>query len=173
MGNFAENLNLGNRVRSPLHFDWIPSKGNRGIAGKFFWGGKDSFSDIFPGVKYFFPVQNVHFGRPKTTNFSGFEKWEAKKKKERKREGEKKGFSSFCNFSTFHFQFYTFPFTIYRLFFSIFSPFPFFSLASPLSPLSPITPLKWNLPAVVYIFTHWFMISLYDQTRNLVAIFWR
>ena len=45
----------------------------------FFWGGKVIFPDFFPGVKCFFPVENFHFGRPKT-NFSGFEKWKEKKK---------------------------------------------------------------------------------------------
>ena len=59
-----------------------------------------------------FPVENFHFGRPKT-NFSGIEKWKAKKKKE--------VLSSFCNFSSFHFQFSNFPFSIFLLFCSIFS----------------------------------------------------
>ena len=81
---------------------------NRNI---FLMGAKSFFLIFFSGIKCFFPVENFHFGRPKT-NFSGFEKWEH---------------FSFCNFSTFHhvhFQFYTFPFTIY-LFFSIFTLFPF------------------------------------------------
>ena len=88
----------------------------RGVTGKFFWGAK-SFFLFFPGLKCFFPIENVHFGRPKT-NFSGFEKWGKKRKK--------KVLSLFCNFSTFHFQFYTFLFTVFLLFFSIFTPFPFF-----------------------------------------------
>ena len=78
----------------------------RGVRGKFFRGGKIIFPDFFPGVKCFFPVENFHSGRPKT-NFSGFEKWKAKKKV----------FFSFCNFSSFHFQFSTFPFPIFLLFF--------------------------------------------------------
>ena len=45
----------------------------------FFWGGKVIFPDFFPSVKCFFPVENCHFGRPKT-NFSDFEKWKEKKK---------------------------------------------------------------------------------------------
>ena len=40
------------------------------------------FLIFFPGVKCFFRVENFHFGRSKT-NFSGFEKWEAKKKKKK------------------------------------------------------------------------------------------
>ena len=93
-----------------------------GVTEKFFWGGKLIFPDFFHGVKCFFPVENFHFGSPKT-NLSGFEKWEAKKKKKKKK---KKVLSSFCNFSTFHFQFSTFPFTIFLLFFSIFTPSHFF-----------------------------------------------
>ena len=49
---------------------------DRGVTGKFFWGGKVIFPD-------FFPEENFHFVRPKT-NFSGFEKWQAKKKKKKK-----------------------------------------------------------------------------------------
>ena len=51
--------------------------GCRGVRGIFFRGGQSH--SIFPGVKCFFPVENSHFGRPKT-NFSGFEKWKEKKK---------------------------------------------------------------------------------------------
>ena len=87
-----------------------------------FLRGQSNFSwFFFPGVKCFFPVENFHFRRPKT-NFSGFEKWKAKKKNKKKK---KKGVLS-SNFSNFHFQFSTFPFTIFLLFFSIFTPFPFF-----------------------------------------------
>ena len=70
-------------------------------------------------LKCFFPVENSHFGRPKT-NFSGFEKWKVKNKKKKK----KKIPPHFVN-SPFHFQFSTFPFStfpflIFLLFFSIF-----------------------------------------------------
>ena len=34
--------------------------------------GQSHFPDFFPGVKYLFPVENSHFGTPKT-HFSGFE----------------------------------------------------------------------------------------------------
>ena len=85
----------------------------RDVTGFFFLRGQSNFSWFFPCVKCFFPVENFHFGRPKT-NFSGFEKWERKKKKKKKRV-----LSSFCNFSTF-------PFTIFLLFFSIFHTFSFF-----------------------------------------------
>ena len=88
---------------------------DRGVTGIFFWGGKVIFPDFFPGVKCFFPVENSHFGRPKT-NFRRFQKWKAKKKKKKKK---KKLYNVFLlQFSVFH------------LFFSIFTPFPFFSLAS-------------------------------------------
>ena len=79
------SLSIKNKLLSP-----------RGVTGKCFWGGNVIFSDFFPGVKCFFPVENFHFGRPKP-NFSGFD-----------------------------FQVSTFPFTIFLLFFSIFTPFPFF-----------------------------------------------
>ena len=49
---------------------------NRGVTGKFFWGGKVIFPDLFPG---FFPVEDFHFGCPKIT-FRRFEKWQARKK---------------------------------------------------------------------------------------------
>ena len=85
----------------------------RGVTGIFFWGGKVIFPDFFPGVKCFFPVENSHFGRPKT-NFRRFQKWKAKKKKKKKRSSP-----LFLMFSCFHFQFSTFS--------SQFSPlFPFF-----------------------------------------------
>ena len=86
-------------------------KRNRGITNgrditeKFFWGEKVIFPDFFPGVKCIFPVENFHFGRPKT-NFSGFEKWN--------------------NLPFSIFQFSIFPFTIFLSFFSISTPFPFF-----------------------------------------------
>ena len=47
---------------------------------KIFLRGKSHFSWFFSPA-WIFPVENFHFGRPKT-NFSGFEKWEKKKKKE-------------------------------------------------------------------------------------------
>ena len=66
-----------------------------GVTGKFFWGGKVIFPGFFHGVKYFYPVENFHFGRLKT-NFCPFEKWKAKKKKKKKKGEEKKMvFSSF------------------------------------------------------------------------------
>ena len=92
------------------------------------------FPDFFPSVKFFSPVENFHFGRPKTS-FGGFEKWKAKKKKKKKRKRKRKEkkkekssphfppFISLSNFSSFHFQFSIFPFTIFLLFFSIFLPF--------------------------------------------------
>ena len=43
---------------------------HRGVTGIFFRGGKVIFPWFIPGVKCFFPVENSHFGTPKT-NFSG------------------------------------------------------------------------------------------------------
>ena len=103
------------------------------------------FPNFFPGVKCCFPVENSHFGRPKT-NFSGSEKWKAKKTKQNKtkqnktkqnktnkkqtnkqktknkktkKERKEKVLYSCCNFFTLNFQFSTFPFTILQ--FSFFS----------------------------------------------------
>ena len=79
-------------------------------------------------MKCFFPVENSHFGRPKT-NFCHFQKWKAKKKKKK----VLNTFYKFYNFSYFHFQYFQFSpfhFTIFLLFFSIFHPFSFFFLAS-------------------------------------------
>ena len=88
-----------------------------------FWGGKVIFPGFFPGVKCFFPVENSHFGKPKT-NFRRFQKWKAKKKKKKK----KKGPLSFCNvfhlpFSIFNLPFYNFPSFLLN-----FHPFSLFSL---------------------------------------------
>ena len=80
----------------------------RGVTEKFFWGGKAIFL-------IFFPVENFHFGRPKT-NFRRLEKWNAKKKKKKKKD-------SFLVFKLFPPSIFTFPFTIFVLLFSI---FPFF-----------------------------------------------
>ena len=71
----------------------------------FFRRGKVIFPEFFPGVKWFFQVENYHFGRPKI-NFSP---------------------SSFCHFSSRHFQFPTFLF-----WFSFFSS-PFFHFFPSLS----------------------------------------
>ena len=61
---------------------WFHIAMHAGFRGIFFRGGKVIFVEFFPGLKCFFPVENSHFGRPKT-NFSGFEKWKAKKKKKK------------------------------------------------------------------------------------------
>ena len=95
---------------------------NRGATGIFFWGGIKSFFLIFfPAWNGFFPVENSHFGRPKT-NFRRFQKWKAKKKKKKKRSSPQ----GFYTFSYFHFQVSTFPFTIFLLFISIITLIPFF-----------------------------------------------
>ena len=81
----------------------------RGVRGIFF---RVSFPDCFP-------VKIVHFGRPQT-NFSGFKKWQAKKKKKKQ---------VFCSIS------YLLPFHFPPLHFQLlllFIHFPFF-----LAPISP------------------------------------
>ena len=95
--------------------------GGRGVTGIFFWGGKVIFPDFFPGVKWFFRVENCHFGRPKT-NFRRFQRWKAKKKKKKKK---KKVLTSFI---------ITFPTSISNLPLSLLQ-FSFFS--SRCSPLFP------------------------------------
>ena len=55
----------------------------QGRKRKIFSEGAKSFFliMIFSQREMFFPVENFHFGRLKT-NFSGFEKWKAKKQKQ-------------------------------------------------------------------------------------------
>ena len=140
----------------------------RGVTGIFFWGGKVIFPDFFPGVKCFFPVENSHFGRPKT-NFRRFQKWKAKKKK------KKRSSPLFLTFSCFHFQFSTFS--------PQFSPlFPFFlasffpirqqkfpgqkslgghSAPPPVTPLSPCSPI-WNEQVCVWLY----LVTLVDYIRR-------
>ena len=74
------------------HGKCIPMSTHRGVTGTSLWGGKVIFPDFIP--KCFFPVENSHFGSPKT-NFCRFQKWKAKKKKA----------PLSYNFSYFHFQF--------------------------------------------------------------------
>ena len=62
---------------------WYP-----GAQEEYFSQGKVIFL-IFPSVKCLFPVENSHFGTPKT-NFSGFDKWKAKSKKQKKKKKKKK-----------------------------------------------------------------------------------
>ena len=54
-----------------------PTSPKQGHKRNIFQRGQNHFSWFFPDVKYFFPVENSHFGRPKT-NFTGFEKWKGK-----------------------------------------------------------------------------------------------
>ena len=90
----------------------------------FFLRGQSHFSWFFPGVKCFFPVQNSHFGTPKT-NFC-LQKWKEKKKKKKK----KRSSPLFISFPTSISNFPPSCFTIFLLFFSISTPFPFFSIFS-------------------------------------------
>ena len=55
---------------------------NQGRRRNIFSEGGVIFPDFFPGVKCFLLVENSYFGSTKT-NFSGFEKWKAKKKKKK------------------------------------------------------------------------------------------
>ena len=118
-----------------LNFNWwLMHPLTRGVTGIFFWGGNVIFPDFLPGVKCFFPVENSHFGRPKT-NFRRFQKWKAKKKKKKKKSSH-----FFYNFSYFHFQYSTFPFyNFYNFpsFLLIFTPF------HQLFPFSPICQQKF------------------------------
>ena len=66
----------------------------------------------------FLPVENSHFGRPKT-NFRRFQKWKEK---------GKKILSSFCNFSTFLFSIFHLPFYNFPSFLLNFHTFSLFSL---------------------------------------------
>ena len=101
------------------HNSKIPLFASRGVTGIFFKGGKVIFLDFFPNLKCFFRVENSHFGRPKT-NFSGFEKWKAKKKKKKKNK-------SSPHFVTFPPSIFNFP--PFLFWFSFFpSPFSFVSL---------------------------------------------
>ena len=96
---------------------------------KIFLRGQCHFSWFFPGVKYFFPVENFHFGSPKT-NFSGFEKWKVKtktkKQTEQKKKRKKKVLCSFWTFFHLQFSIFHLPFSIFLLF----SPFSIFFLCS-------------------------------------------
>ena len=90
---------------------------DRGIKGIFFRGGKVIFPDFFPRVNCFFRVEDSHFGRLKT-NFSGFEKWKAKKKKKKVSSPHFVAFSSsILNFPPSFFRFsFSSPFSLASLF---------------------------------------------------------
>ena len=82
-----KNHKIASGIPDVLHMKYWPIYGwraHRGIRGIFFRGDKVIFPDFFPGVKCCFPVENSYFARLKT-NFSGFEKWKAKKKKKKKK----------------------------------------------------------------------------------------
>ena len=137
----------------------------RGVRRISFKWGKVSFPDFFPGVQCFFPVENSHFGTPKT-NFSGL-----KSEKQKKKEGPPPHFST-CP-SIFNFP----PFLSFFIFLLFCSSFPFF-LASlfpvgqhkfpgqkyqggTLSPAPPVMPL---------ITMH---ASICPASYSLVRIFYR
>ena len=102
-------------------------------------------------MKCFFPVENSHFGRPKT-NFRRFQKWKAKKKKEKKSPHLvlERFPASISNFPPFLINFH--PFSIFSL--PIFSRyviknFPLRSLGGHSAPLPPPPPLR-----------HWYYTSI-------------
>ena len=85
---------LHSAAKKPLAYPGFHVTGVQGRKRNVFQRGQ-SHSSFFPGVKCFFPVENSHFGRPKT-NFSGFEKWKAKKKKKKeKKKGSSPHFVTF------------------------------------------------------------------------------
>ena len=94
--------------------DWTNSK--QGRNRKIFPRGQNHFSwFFFPVWNAFFPVENFHFGTPKT-NFCHFEKWKAKKKKKKKKD-PLLILLLLELFSSFHFQFSFFssPFSVFSL----------------------------------------------------------
>ena len=116
---------------SAIH-NWhnFPVYSTRGVTGKFFLRGQSVFLIFFLAWNAFFPVENFHFGTPKT-NFTCFQKWKAKKKKKKKvlssfgsilavlksekqspKKKKKKVLFSFWNFSLL-------PFSIFLLFFPL------------------------------------------------------
>ena len=81
---------------------WLITIYSQGRNRHIFLRGQSHFPDFLPVVKCFFPVENSHFGRPKT-NFHHFQKWKTKKNK-----NKKKSSPHFITFSCFHFKFSTF-----------------------------------------------------------------
>ena len=78
------NLYESSHLQFPMQLIFINQGRNRTI----FLRGQSHFSWFFPRRKMFFPVENFHFGRPRT-NFSGFEKWKAKKKQNKTKQNNK------------------------------------------------------------------------------------
>ena len=101
-----------------------------------------SFSWFFSQREIFFPVENFHFGRPKTS-FSGF--WKVKRKRKKKNH-----FPPFISFSNFPFSLSIFPFMIFLLFFS--NPFPFFSFLSSISRSIFTSSLVYDIPSFLLHF---------------------
>ena len=99
---------------------------HRGVTGTFFWGCKVIFPEFFPGVKCFFPVENSHFGRPKT-NFRRFQSEKKRKEEEEEEEEKKRASTLFITFPTSIFIFQRSSLFQFSFFSSQFSPlFPFF-----------------------------------------------
>ena len=101
-----------------LHSGMTMTRGIRGI----FSEGQSNFSDFFPNMKCFFPVENSILVDPKQASvvLKNESKKKKKKRKKKKKKKKKKGPLLIWNFSSFHFQFSTSPFSISHLFFSIF-----------------------------------------------------
>ena len=106
--------------RSPLHYD-SPKLCKTGVKRNIFQRGQSQFSQFFPGMKYVFPSNIVHFDRPQT-NFSCSKSQKSKKKKKKKK---KKIKSPLLIFLPFPLPFTIFPPLPFQIFL-ILSIFPFF-----------------------------------------------
>ena len=129
---------------------WFHMILGRGVTGIFFFseGAKSFFLIFFPGVKCFFPVENSHFGRPKT-NLRRFQNWKANKQKKKKK---KKSSTLFITFPTTIFNFPSFLLNFHP--FSLFS-WPFFPRY--VSKNFPIRSLWGALcPPTLRLLRHWF-----------------
>ena len=121
----------------------------RGVTVKFFRGGEVIFPDFFP-VWIAFPVENFHFGRPKT-NLSGFKKWKAKN-------------------VTFPPSIFNFPPTLFQFSFSISPPFFFsclsFSDRSAEISRSEVSGHSAPCPPLPRLLRHWEMWSDFADTQT-------
>ena len=125
-----------------------------------FQRGKAIFPDFFPSVKCFFPVENSHFGRPKT--IFRFWKWKARNKTNKQKTKKKKKRSSphFVSFSPsvfnfppslYWFSFFSAPFSLAPLFLVGQQKFPSQKSRRALCPLPP-APVP---PPVMPLSTWW------------------
>ena len=141
MGKNRKHNNINIHSLSPsllVYYSVAHAVDDRGVTGKFFWGGKVIFPDFFPGVKCFFPGRKFPFWYTQN-KFDSFWKVKSKKTKNKnkkkpllilelgtiiavlksgnQKKRKKKVLSSFKNFSLL-------PFSIFLLFFPPFQFFP-------------------------------------------------